>query len=1615
MVKINNWYGFKEVVDNINNMDNLEFNDPVIKQIATLYGDKLPELYRKYGEEVFKTAYEDGVFEDANGENNLEKLLLRDFYNAIKTAREKEKFLFTNIDTLKNVIVNGKNLFNEEEFFEKEIVNLFSKDYSNELLQAIFANGKFEINIVNNNFFDILQNLEFEDYSNFVVGKLSKNTIAKWFEKATETGNTVQTDKIIQLLRKNGEFYSELCDKYLEDSKKEEKQSDKQQMLLDYLKNYTINDSVPKINDFNYEKYSFLSTDVILKICDKDSNIYKLIGLYKENLPKLVQKYGYDLLKKVYSENKIEISENLEGDAENKFVKDVVTVMDKQDKFLSLTYDEFKNICINAEENLIKPQIINLFNKYPDELLQSFYNKYNTKFELGYQVKNYVDIFTNIEYEDYSPFLTDERRDLLFIGDLLEKNKDLDIDKVMPILNSQSLFYQDLYNKVVNENPKLSENELKEKIVQEFLQWKKVNGKGLPKVYSIEDISKYDFVRPEVLTSIGLSKTTGDSRKIMEFYGASTVDLVRKYGPEIFSYTYNIGFVPKFENTLDKTKLTKNFDFEKNLLDDFQKMQAHRFFDTKITYEVYKKIITNAPNGYVENSLKEIFEKYSDKNLEMIYNSGSVNFEISRKTKNIVDIFQNFEYKDIKNYISGWWAKDDAEMVLKSVFTEEQMRKIREVQKKSKILNSNNSFILLQDKENLDKMLESAEKIGNIDILNFVIDSGIKDIYKVYDNLHKKYGNYLHNVDIHDLVKETKEFDFNKLEAIIENGLVEGIKNRSILHYGEDLPKEFMEKHSYLFLSKDTKEEIKSKFYNRELKASDILLDGKFEGEMWDTLKNEYLYLGMKENLAFLDKQYTSDANIDQLNMKAVEVSKRIETLEENEMSNETKNIFINWISNNISNTNIEFEDFSKKLRNVYVLISHIILSNSSELRVFQDKIIEELLATENPMHILKNIENGFLEKEKSIDERLYLCFSYLHPNLLEFAEKATSPIIKKFVKEGKVEDINNLLQKDLLKSILGSNNREMRKRLESEEISESLMKSLKELGINSKNEAIEHMNLSVEEANKRNKLVSDAQKIKIEQGDFLKGLTHNGIIYMEQILQNGSLCKEFLGAAASTDCTPLDTDVSIIGESGLKKTYSYGSWGPIYLLLKNDNRFSCYSEFKSNPQDIPDEEILNDNKMEFCKNSSDIGGIRTGFSSTDINAFLIEDGKYDKRLELEIAKNGFYIPIVDPDGKVLFNYKQYEELKSKMNGLSYFGANTEFEFGKNLINDDILELEKQLDEVQKENELIKKSILGAFLRTAKRYNKQIGDDKTKHEISVKDFISDKIHEDEIEVLSTGSSERNTNVPGGKLDFDYIIRFDNKFFKSKKNIQERENIIHLLCDELNIDYRSRNIKDVEIDVDDYKAKVDLSFLGKTNKVEYSTEMCLADRLESLKKADPDKNRFVLANIMLAKKVLGENDAYKKRDGGLGGVGVENWILQNGGSFYEASNNFLKIAKNCGGDYEKFKKQFAIWDFGKNHYSYEGEKNQYPHDDFVFSNLKADKFKKMVEVLDEYNKTHKFEEFSDKYRKNDTSLNFKKVQELARAEGVSRAIGEGTPKAIVEQLSKEIDLEHEILL
>lgn len=366
--------------------------------------------------------------------------------------------------------------------------------------------------------------------------------------------------------------------------------------------------------------------------------------------------------------------------------------------------------------------------------------------------------------------------------------------------------------------------------------------------------------------------------------------------------------------------------------------------------------------------------------------------------------------------------------------------------------------------------------------------------------------------------------------------------------------------------------------------------------------------------------------------------------------------------------------------------------------------------------------------------------------------------------------------------------------------------------------------------------------------------------------------------------------------------------------------------------------------------------GIRTGIGITDIDYIVVEH--WDKRIGYELAMNGTYIPVVDKEkGEILFSPKQYDEIRNKMKGLSYYNAD-KFQVDKTAY---ISQAKKMVSEIfptgnanyskSQEEANNKRNAIRSVVERALHENMNLG---------LRESVSGDLTSGFVEFIDTGSTGRGTNLPGDG-DFDFSMKVDKSIMNTPKAFDKfKETLRDVLAkksadSESSLDEANGNFryKKVEISGAEKPLDIDITFMPKTGRVNYSTDMSVRERLNGLKETNPDGYMMTIGNIILAKKMLKEEGLYKKSSspgaskyGGFGGVGVENWILQNGGSFYKAMETFLEAADKST-SFEDFQEIYPIYDFGQNHMA-----KGYQHDSFVKGITKSG-YEQMIEKFKEF--------------------------------------------------------------
>jgi hypothetical protein len=217
----------------------------------------------------------------------------------------------------------------------------------------------------------------------------------------------------------------------------------------------------------------------------------------------------------------------------------------------------------------------------------------------------------------------------------------------------------------------------------------------------------------------------------------------------------------------------------------------------------------------------------------------------------------------------------------------------------------------------------------------------------------------------------------------------------------------------------------------------------------------------------------------------------------------------------------------------------------------------------------------------------------------------------------------------------------------------------VKPLGYESIDEVLARMDSIKEKAHKRNlssPRVQDGQ-LEINAGDLLKGIEDDVLGY---ILQNGSIAREYLGVNAdSKSKTPFDMDTAMVLQEDLESDLHQvinsspaQRYGTIIILVRDRGQF-----IRTDQQEVVNLKY-NPQKYELFYSGIDTErhyGVRTGIPSTEIDAIILPepllDENQDSTLRREqiffnIANNGFYIPVVNPEGKVIFTEEGYNRYR---------------------------------------------------------------------------------------------------------------------------------------------------------------------------------------------------------------------------------------------------------------------------------------------------------------------------------------------------------------------------------
>lgn len=623
----------------------------------------------------------------------------------------------------------------------------------------------------------------------------------------------------------------------------------------------------------------------------------------------------------------------------------------------------------------------------------------------------------------------------------------------------------------------------------------------------------------------------------------------------------------------------------------------------------------------------------------------------------------------------------------------------------------------------------------------------------------------------------------------------------------------------------------------------------------------------------------------------------------------------------NSSPTLLKYSD-TRRDRIIFTdLLKCAIESNNRNLK-------EYLKSLKDGNNIYLNVINNNISYDELTDSMKHILHIYISHLKMLYSETLNHQNIN--FNDNDIEDIN------ILKEHLNTNN-----------LPDMIVRMFTHFaGFDSIKEIEDYMDLILKETDSKNRQAAN-HVFNLENGDLVKGI--GDIQYLSNILNNGSVAREFLGSSAGSDGTPLDTDLSMIFDNpssikdGIDKVDAR-CYGPIWLVIKKSDKLLTTRKSNNDNANLENDNVFF--KYELFQTGF-LGdshyGIRTGFPSSLIDYIVVD--VYDNRIGLDIAMNGFYIPVVNGQGQLLFSPNDYDRIRQKMSGLSYYNEyNYDLSNNLHIPNfDDIIgvdEIIQTLDDNEKDIKNKREAIESAIASSI-------------YPIRLKNKMNGDLTRGTVELLDTGSTGRGTNVPND-ADFDFMMRVDQDIMINNDKLRELRNKIINSFGGTDSCVVGNDIRELETDIiingQKVHVTIDITFIVKTNKMSYATENCVQDRLNSISKTG--ELNTVLANIIYAKKFLKKFGAYKpaRKDatqGGMGGVGIENWILQNGGSFLDAVTSFMETANKCK-DFDEFKTKYRVDDFGNNHMN----KGNYPHDNFIF-NMNKVGYDKMVDAFMKY--------------------------------------------------------------
>lgn len=485
-----------------------------------------------------------------------------------------------------------------------------------------------------------------------------------------------------------------------------------------------------------------------------------------------------------------------------------------------------------------------------------------------------------------------------------------------------------------------------------------------------------------------------------------------------------------------------------------------------------------------------------------------------------------------------------------------------------------------------------------------------------------------------------------------------------------------------------------------------------------------------------------------------------------------------------------------------------------------------------------------------------------------------------------------------------------------------------------------------------------------VGDGDVLRGVYADD---MEAILQGATVSRELFAPSSTADLSPYDYDVIRVGAVPPRiddvirmhtDAHSGTEEADVYFLIRNRDQF--YDTTASTQGYTTD-------KMEIFSRSEERRsaqwGIRTGPPASEIDLLIatehiVDNEKRKSHLFFSIAQNGRYIPVTDVYGTLLFTPEQYRQYRQKFcSGIERYGGDTPHIVPTRPGDrhyEDVLQLRNAIQKDRVRVEMLQTAIYETLSQT----------------LAAQGIVLHNPSETAItgaDIFKTGSTARGTNAPYD-YDFDFTIRLDAADLDKAPTIlaqlkevfggEERDAGSSMAGERIS----QLRLRRASVSGHQEQCDVDVTIMPKSELLRYGSHDAAAERLAWIRDhVSQDAYEQTVANILLTKRILKEHEVYlmwrdshPDRIGGIGGIGVENWILANGGSMLEAFRTFYEASHDHEGrrvPFAQFRKIYKIIDPGEN-FAENGI-----HNDYFGTILTEAGYEKMQTVIAAYLQKH----------------------------------------------------------